>query len=205
MIQLPDNIQNSVLGFSKLPGVGEKTARRQVMAMTKWNAQEISEFSNSLQSLNDLRFCTECGMFCEEDTCTICEQDERKHAEIICEKSNSRLTSLRKRVLELVWARHSPMKAYDLLNELQKEDPSAKPPTIYRTLDFLLEHGLVHKIHRLNSYVGCVDPNEKKPCFFLICKVCDKVTESHNNSYYKLLNEVSENFNFQITYRNFKE
>ena len=88
MIQLPDNIQNSVLGFSKLPGVGEKTALRQVMAMTKWNAQEISEFSNSLQSLNDLRFCTECGMFCEEDTCTICEQDERKHAEIICVVEN---------------------------------------------------------------------------------------------------------------------
>ena len=103
-----------------------------------------------------------------------CEQHQHcisnaiEQAQRVCDDSNSRFTALRKRVLELVWARHEPVKAYDLLAELQKEDQSAKPDTIYRTLDFLLSLGLVHKIHRHNTYVGCVNPNIEQPCFFLV-------------------------------------
>jgi recombination protein RecR len=83
-MQLPSNIQNSVIGFSRLPGVGEKTALRQVMAMTKWNAEEILEFSRSIQSLNSLRFCAECGMFCEDNLCEVCLREERKSNGCIC-------------------------------------------------------------------------------------------------------------------------
>ena len=84
MIQLPSFIQDTVTSFSKLPGVGEKTALRQVMAMTKWSAEDITEFARSLNSLNNLRFCSECGMFCEEVICAICEREERKAAEVLC-------------------------------------------------------------------------------------------------------------------------
>ena len=88
MIQLPSTIQDTVTSFSRLPGVGEKTALRQVMAMTKWNAEDISEFARSLNSLNNLRFCQECGMFCEEEICIVCQREERKNAEIICVVEN---------------------------------------------------------------------------------------------------------------------
>ena len=125
-----------------------------------------------------------------------CIDSALEKAEAICDKNGSSLTTLRKRVLELIWAEHKPMKAYDLLNELQKEDPSAKPPTIYRTLDFLQENGLVHKIHRLNAYVGCVDPNEGRPSFFLICTKCHNVAESHDESYYKLIKNISKTHQF---------
>ena len=133
------------------------------------------------------------------DTCSShqnCIESALKQAEAICDSSGSRLTSVRKRVLELVWKEHEPMKAYDLLSELQKEDASAKPPTIYRALDFLLEHGLVHKIHRLNAYVGCIDPDEDNPCLFLICTKCDNVKESHDQSYYKLIGKLSKQYDF---------
>jgi recombination protein RecR len=72
------------MGFSKLPGVGEKTALRQVMAMTKWSAEDILEFSRSVQSLNSLRFCSECGMFCEENLCEVCLREDRKTNGTIC-------------------------------------------------------------------------------------------------------------------------
>lgn len=88
MIQLPSHIQDSVLSFSKLPGVGEKTALRQVMAMTKWNIEDISEFARSLQALTNLKFCTECGMFCEDKFCEICLREERKNISTICVVEN---------------------------------------------------------------------------------------------------------------------
>jgi recombination protein RecR len=88
VIQLPSNIQDTVISFSKLPGVGEKTALRQVMAMTKWNAEDINEFARSLNSLNNLKFCIECGMFCEETLCEVCQREERKNIETICVVEN---------------------------------------------------------------------------------------------------------------------
>lgn len=133
------------------------------------------------------------------DTCSShqdCIETALKQAESICDSNGTRLTPLRKHVLELVWAKHEPMKAYDLLSELQKEDASAKPPTIYRALDFLLEHGLIHKIQRLNAYVGCIDPYEDNPCLFLICKECDKVAESHDPSYCRLIDKISSQYGF---------
>jgi Fur family zinc uptake transcriptional regulator len=126
-----------------------------------------------------------------------CLESALEQAEKICQKNNARLTDVRKRVLELIWAGHEPAKAYDLLTKLQKNDPSAKPPTIYRALDFLLEHGLIHKLHRLNAYIGCSHPEEKKPCFFLICTNCHTVTESNDDAYKNLIAKVSKSFHFK--------
>lgn len=117
--------------------------------------------------------------------------------EKVCQENDARLTEVRRRVLELIWAGHEPVKAYDLLTELQKNDPSAKPPTIYRALDFLLEQELIHKLHRLNAYVGCTHPEENKPCFFLICTNCNSVTESHDDAYRKLIAKVSKSYHFR--------
>jgi Fur family zinc uptake transcriptional regulator len=133
-----------------------------------------------------------------------CIETAVKQAELICDESNSRLTSLRKKVLELVWAEHKPMKAYDMLSQLQKEDSSAKPPTVYRALDFLLEHGLVHKIHRLNAYVGCIDPNEDRPCCFMICTKCHTVVESHDEAYNTLINNISKMHKFKPYHSSFE-
>ena len=76
----------------------------------------------------------------------------------LCARRGARLTRLRRRVLELVWQGHAAVKAYDLLAELDRKDATAKPPTVYRALDFLMAHGLVHRLESLNSYVGCPQP-----------------------------------------------
>jgi Fur family zinc uptake transcriptional regulator len=127
-----------------------------------------------------------------------CVDNALEQAQLVCDDNDSRFTTLRKRVLELVWARHEPVKAYDLLSELQKEDKAAKPSTVYRTLDFLLDLGLVHKIHRQNAYVGCVDPKEERPCFFLVCDKCHKVTEKHDEEYYKLIKNILKRHQFKL-------
>ncbi len=126
-----------------------------------------------------------------------CLESALTQAQLICQESDVRLTHIRKQVLELIWSGHKPVKAYDLLTELQKSDIKAKPPTIYRALDFLMEQGLIHKLHRLNAYIGCVHPTDKRPCFFLICTHCQTVTESHDDAYKKFIDKISRSNHFK--------
>jgi len=108
----------------------------------------------------------------------ICIADAIANAEQLCNDKHLRFTGLRKRVLELIWAHPHPVKAYDLLDQLKQEDKNAKPPTLYRSLDFLLEHGLVHRINSLNAFIGCTHPHAHRSCYFLICSTCHTVEES---------------------------
>jgi Fur family transcriptional regulator, zinc uptake regulator len=88
-----------------------------------------------------------------------------------------RLTELRRQVLELVWRRHEPIGAYDLLDELKTVHRRAAPPTVYRALEFLMDQGLVHRIESLNAYVGCTRPEQQHAGQFLICSNCGSIGE----------------------------
>ena len=119
-----------------------------------------------------------------------------KKAEIICNKKGVKLTKLRKKVLTLILKNHGYVKAYDLLNDLKKSDASAKPPTVYRSLDFLMEHGFIHKIQSFNAFVGCSHPDEHEDCYFLICKECKNIEECCSNKVKKVLTSTSGKNNF---------
>ena len=106
-----------------------------------------------------------------------CIDDALSRAAELCARRGTRLTELRRRVLELVWQRHAAVKAYDLLDELGATGGSAKPPTVYRALDFLIAHGLVHRLESLNAYVGCPVPDASHQGQFLICDACGGVSE----------------------------
>jgi len=98
-------------------------------------------------------------------------------AEAACRRRGQRFTRLRRRVLELVWESHEPVKAYDLLDRLRGERARAAPPTVYRALDFLQAEGLVHRIASLNAFVGCGEPGWTHRGQFLICRECGTVAE----------------------------
>lgn len=101
--------------------------------------------------------------------------DALKTAEAICLEKRLRFTDLRRQVLALVWSSRGPAKAYDVLARL--ESVAAKPPTVYRTLDFLLTHGFVHRLNSLNAYVGCNHPQKHSECYFLVCSGCGEIKE----------------------------
>lgn len=94
-----------------------------------------------------------------------------------CAKDSLRLTPTRRRVLELVLAADGPVKAYELLDQLKAEQPSAAPPTVYRALEFLLEHHFIHRLETLNAFVSCFHPEHRHQGRFLICEHCDAVIE----------------------------
>jgi Fur family zinc uptake transcriptional regulator len=106
-----------------------------------------------------------------------CVEDAVAAAEKLCGEKQLRFTPLRRRVLELVWSSHKPVGAYALLDQLRNEDLGSAPPTVYRALDFLIENGLIHRIERMNAFVGCSHPGEAHRGFFLICGECGNAQE----------------------------
>jgi Fur family zinc uptake transcriptional regulator len=100
-----------------------------------------------------------------------------EEAERRCQEAGESLTPLRRRVLELLLDQHGPAKAYDLLPLLGGEKGAAKPPTIYRALDFLVRMGLAHRIESLNAFVACDVGACARSTIFLICEKCGAAEE----------------------------
>ncbi len=69
-------------------------------------------------------------------------QELLAQAEKLCSQRNVRLTPQRLEVLRLMSLQEGAISAYDLLDLLRESEPQAKPPTVYRALDFLLEQDL---------------------------------------------------------------
>ena len=88
MIELPESILNTVKSFTQLPGVGEKTATRQVMQMVRWNEEELMSFSHAVKELTNIKKCVECGLYCEDDKCEICLNGGRASESILCVVEN---------------------------------------------------------------------------------------------------------------------
>ncbi|MEE3625569.1 Fur family transcriptional regulator [Nitrospirillum sp. BR 11752] len=103
--------------------------------------------------------------------------DALARAHSLCEARGARLTTLRERVLELVWSSHRPRGAYAILEEMAVDGKRVAPLTVYRALDFLVEQGLVHRIESLNAYVGCPEPGQAHAGQFLVCERCGDATE----------------------------
>ena len=119
-------------------------------------------------------------------------------AEQACEARGVRLTKLRRRVLELIWASHAPVKAYDLLDQLRGEHAGAAPPTVYRALDFLAAEGLIHRIESLNAFVGCAGPDHDHQGQFLICHRCGETAELDDPDIAALLRRKAAGIGFRV-------
>jgi len=100
-----------------------------------------------------------------------------EEAERRCAAAGETFTPLRRRVLELLLDQHGPAKAYDLLPLLGGDKGVAKPPTIYRALDFLTRLGLAHRIESLNAFVACDIGACARSTIFLICEKCGAAEE----------------------------
>jgi Fur family zinc uptake transcriptional regulator len=100
-------------------------------------------------------------------------------AETLAETAGERMTPVRRRALELLYQAGGPVKAYDLMAGFGPEGQAAKPPTVYRALDFLMKRGLVHKIERLNAFIACghAGGEEAHAAAFLVCDCCGAARE----------------------------
>ena len=106
-----------------------------------------------------------------------CTADLIARAERTCERRGSKLTGQRRDILACVAQGHSAVGAYDIIERMAKQGTRPAPITVYRALDFLLAHGLVHKIESRNAFVACSHAHEGQPAALLICEGCGTVAE----------------------------
>lgn len=122
---------------------------------------------------------------------TQCAPSALAHAEAVCLARGARLTAIRRAVLAEIWADHEGTKAYELINRLSREGNPVKPPTVYRALDFLLAHGLIHRIESLNAFVGCSHPEAPHQAIMLICDRCGTIHEQSSEALNALLGSIA--------------
>ena len=100
-------------------------------------------------------------------------------AEARCAAEGERMTAPRRRVLELLLAAGEPVKAYDLIARYGTDGQAAKPPTVYRALEFLERKGMAHRIASISAYVACAGSSDgaDHAAAFLICDCCGAAQE----------------------------
>jgi recombination protein RecR len=83
-------LADAVQSFSKLPGIGKKTALRLVLHLLKQDESETTQFTAALNNLRkNIKFCKQCFTMADADICTICSNTSRKQG-TICVVENIR-------------------------------------------------------------------------------------------------------------------
>lgn len=80
----PKSIKNLIESFKMLPGIGEKTAERMAFFILDFDEENVEFFSESLlNAKNNIRKCSICNNFTDNDICDICA-DKTRNNEILC-------------------------------------------------------------------------------------------------------------------------
>src|SRR5699024_3923203 len=80
----PEPISKLIDSFTKLPGIGPKTAVRLAFFVINMNEDDVMDFANSLvKAKRELSHCSFCGHITDQDPCSIC-QDNSRNSSVIC-------------------------------------------------------------------------------------------------------------------------
>jgi len=83
MARLPKSIQKVIDEFSRLPGIGPKSASRIAFYLLSKPTDDIRQLSESVAKLKEnLHTCTKCYNYGESDPCEICQANDRDHSSI---------------------------------------------------------------------------------------------------------------------------
>jgi recombination protein RecR len=76
-------IEDAVAEFSKLPGIGKKSALRMVLHLLKQDVNEVRSFANAITHMKeDITFCSECHNISDTQVCAICVNTQRNKNQI---------------------------------------------------------------------------------------------------------------------------
>jgi len=106
-------------------------------------------------------------------------KDALKSFEEYCGAQKLKITPPRLSAFKIIHSADKPLTAYDILEAMGRDIKNPKPPTAYRALDFLVEHGFVHRIESLNAFVSCDVNHKHAGSQFMICDSCGNVDEIH--------------------------
>jgi Fur family zinc uptake transcriptional regulator len=121
-----------------------------------------------------------------------------RQVEEACARQGLQLTPLRQAVLAILSENRAPLGAYAIIEALSRREGKAiAPPTVYRTLDFLLEHGFLHKIESRNSYARCEHFDHAHQGVLLLCEKCGRSDEVEDLALVRALRDTADRAGFQ--------
>ncbi|MBF0109580.1 MAG: transcriptional repressor [Magnetococcales bacterium] len=128
-----------------------------------------------------------------------CREKILGQADLICERENVRLTPQRREVLTILSASHRCLGAYDILERMVgPEGRRPAPMAVYRSLEFLMDMGFVHRIASRNAYVACVAPGHGRGIQFWICRHCGWVGETESSTLDRVLPREARDLGFAL-------
>ena len=93
----PEPIARLIESFSKLTGIGKKTATRLAFYTIGMEDQDVNEFAkNLLSAKRDLSFCSICGNLTESDPCAICTDPTRDRTTILVVEESKDVLAMEK-------------------------------------------------------------------------------------------------------------
>ena len=122
-------------------------------------------------------------------------------AEELCRARGGRFTQQRRTVLSKLLAAGRPVSAYELVELVRPLDAAITPASVYRSLDFLVEIGLVHRLDTTKSFVACDHPDHPHAAQFLICRECGTVVETNDGRIARATGDLGERHGFTVDQR----
>ncbi len=169
------------------------------LAVTHRTLYHLMQYYNITFSEADL--CMSHPKRCSTNETSACEE-ELDSVIAVCRLRGARMTPLRQAVLKTLWSVKRPVGAYELRDLLSDaSDREFAPPSIYRTLDFLCEQGVVARIESRNAYVARIHPDHDHTCVFLVCESCGDAVEIENPKVETLINEDAKRLGFAVNRR----
>jgi Fur family zinc uptake transcriptional regulator len=110
----------------------------------------------------------------------------------VCASKGLQMTPLRSSILAILGESPAPLGAYAILEALAKrEGKPIAPPTVYRTLEFFLEHGFLHKIESRNAYAPCEHIGHAHHGVLLLCEKCGRSDEIEDHAVARALEDTA--------------
>jgi len=90
-------VERLIEEFSKLPGIGHKTAQRLTMHVLNLPQEEVRQFAEALvRARGTIRYCSICGNFTDKDPCNICGNPNREKSTICVVEEPKDIMSMEK-------------------------------------------------------------------------------------------------------------
>lgn len=97
MVLYPTPIAKLIDSYSKLPGIGIKTATRLAFYTISMSDEEVNEFAkNLLAAKRELGYCSICGSLTDEDPCSICQDSTRDRSKILVVEDSKDVSAMEK-------------------------------------------------------------------------------------------------------------
>ncbi|MBR2230906.1 MAG: recombination protein RecR [Prevotella sp.] len=81
-------LEKAVSEFSRLPGIGRKTALRLVLHLLRQPAEDVEQFASAVTRMKqEVKYCRVCHNISDTDVCSICS-DHRRDGSIVCVVEN---------------------------------------------------------------------------------------------------------------------